>query len=134
MAPGDFPAEEQDPLHPANVRNPFPIPKQYWGQVDVEQWGNTYISDIPADASEDKRRKALAAIVVFRMMRYTREGLCGTNLWDALQDDFEGWTEEDFVATHRDTLTGFRDHLLRRGIFINTTRGGRIAPRRRRGS
>ncbi|KDN62827.1 putative conserved hypothetical protein [Colletotrichum sublineola] len=45
------------------------------------------------------------------------------------QDDFEGWTEEDFVATHRDTLTGFRNHLLRRGIFINTTRGGRIAPR-----
>ena len=96
---------------------PLPRPEKLIGLVDEDKWGK------PFDPSnENNTQLAAETYLLYCMNSYKYDKFCDYELFDALTEDFQGWTEETFNLVGTDTNRRFRDFIRHNGVFVPKAR------------
>ena len=94
------------------------IPDQYKGRVDE----STFHRRHNLEDEKDKTKERISRFMVFQKLFYQAERLTDNRLFENFQDDFEGWTKEDFALADSGIRRMFRDFLNNCGIFTPRSR------------
>ena len=67
-------------------------------------------------------RESVAEDIVNAITTWETYDFKNTDLWESFQDDFKGYTEDDFRLVHNNDVRRLRKFLRRRGVWIEKSR------------
>ncbi|KAI1003013.1 hypothetical protein K3495_g5191 [Podosphaera aphanis] len=94
---------------------PATIPSFSW---DVEDYGKMIDTGNPKSLKEP----VINGFISWSMEEYKRRKFRDNSLWEAIGDDFEGWTREMFEKANKHCLRELRDLLRENGVFLQKGR------------
>jgi hypothetical protein len=65
-------------------------------------------------------KEELAEYVATKIYVHVLEEFTDYTLWTVVQEEFEGFTIDDFKKMRSDTRAKLRTHLLKRGVYVGT--------------
>ncbi len=101
---------------------PLPIPDHAKNFVDEKIWGKRI------NPTEEANTSQVNTQILYLQTGYKIYDECDYILFDAITEDFRGWTEEIFNLATTDVNRRFRDFLRINGVYVPMT-GGAIAAR-----
>ena len=70
----------------------------------------------------EKTRESVAEEIAEAVKTWEKYDWKDSDLWESFQDDFEGYTEEDFKLVNNNDIRKLRNFLRRRGVWIEKSR------------
>jgi len=136
-----LPARQQEEIHGeydmppdaaekiATMNDIIAVPSALTRYILPHRWGRDHITRLPTNLTEKQRSLALNTIAAFCLGESEYNNYLGGELLYHTQEDLADWSVNDFEAIDPKVLTGLRDFLVNRGVWVDRRKHPSIAQR-----